>query len=96
MGAVVLGDGIRDITADIYQLYGAAPHAAGDAVHLFSGVIDSVPSIDDFVTLSLRSTGSAVAHTPRVRLSLFVGDDMPTPGTRIQWNGDVLILESST
>jgi hypothetical protein len=96
MGAVVLGDGIRDITADIYQLYGDSPHATGDAVHLFSGVIDSVPSIDDYVTLSLRSTGSAVAYAPRVRLASFIGDDMPTPGTRIQWNGDVLILESST
>ena len=92
-GALVLGDGIRDIAVNIYQLYGNAPFAIDDAVHLFAGEIESVPSIDDYVEMSLKSSGASVAYTPRVRLAAFIGDDMPVPGTRIQWNGDTLILE---
>lgn len=92
--ALVLGDGIRGISADIYQLFGDSPFAADDAVHLFSGEIESVPSIGDYVDMSLKSSGASVAYTPRVRLSSFIGDDMPVAGTRIPWNGDVLILEA--
>lgn len=94
--ALVLGDGIRDIAVDIYQLYGDSPFAADDAVHLFSGEIESVPAIDDYVDMSLKSSGAAVAYTPRVRLASFIGDDMPVSGTRIPWNGDVLILEAQS
>lgn len=91
--ALVLGDGIREISADIYMLYGDAPFATADGVHVFSGQIDSVPSIGDWVTMTLRSSGGAISHTPRIRLSAFIGEDMPVPGTRIQWAGDVLVLE---
>lgn len=93
-GAVVLGKGIRDIPVDIYQLYGAEPHAVEDGEHLFSGYIDGVPSIDDFVILSLMSGGAFVRRTPRIPLSVFLGTNMPVPGTRITWAGDVLVLES--
>lgn len=93
-GAVVLGVGIRDIPVKIYQLYGAEPHAVDDGVLLFSGYIDAVPSIDDFVTLSLVSGGAFVRRTPNTALSAFMGTNMPVPGTRIAWAGDVLVLES--
>ncbi|PUB82372.1 MAG: hypothetical protein DBP02_15070 [gamma proteobacterium symbiont of Ctena orbiculata] len=93
-GALVLGNGIRDIPVDIYQLYGSDPYAVDDAEHLFSGVISGVPSIDDYVTMTLVSDGVLTARTPRVQLSSFLGEDMPIPGTRILWNGDSLVLES--
>lgn len=93
-GAIVLGAGIRDIPVDIYQVYGDAPHAAADAEHLFSGHIDAVPSIDDFVSMSLISAGAVVQRTPRITLATFLGSSMPVPGTRIVWAGDVLVLES--
>ena len=94
--ALVLGSGIREITADIYMLYGDAPFAADDGEHIFSGQIDSVPTIDDWVVMQLRSSGASVSSTPRIRLAAFIGDDMPVPGTRIQWAGDVLILEEQS
>jgi hypothetical protein len=75
-------------------LYGAGPYAVDDAEHLFSGVINSVPSIGDYVTMNLVSDGVLTARTPRVQLSSFLGEDMPIPGTRILWNGDSLVLES--
>ncbi|MCU7917064.1 MAG: hypothetical protein KZQ95_01745 [Candidatus Thiodiazotropha sp. (ex Epidulcina cf. delphinae)] len=93
-GALVLGHGVRDIPVDIYKIYGDAPYDAADAVHIFSGVAVSAPSIDDYVTLLLISSGAMTAQTPRIPLSAWLGNDMPVPGTRISWAGDVLVLES--
>lgn len=92
--ALILGEGIRDIPVSIYSLYGDAPHDVDDAEHVFQGVIDSVPSIGDFVDMRLVSEGVRTAWTPRIALSAFLGNDMPVPGTRIRWNGDTLVLES--
>ena len=92
--AAILNEGIRDIPVNIYQLYGDTPFAADDAEHLFAGYIDSVPALDDYVTIALVSDGVRTALTPRIRLSEWLGDDMPVPGTRITWGGDTLILES--
>lgn len=92
--ALILAEGIRDISVDIYSIYGAAPYAVDDAEHLFSGVIDDVPSIADFVEMRLISEGARTAWTPRITLSTFLGNNLPVPGTRIRWNGEVLVLES--
>ncbi|MCG8004703.1 MAG: hypothetical protein JAY88_14785 [Candidatus Thiodiazotropha lotti] len=92
--ALILGEGIRDIPVNIYSLYGDEPYDVDDAQHVFQGVIDSVPSIGDFVDMHLVSEGVQTAWTPRIALSAFLGNDLPVPGTRIRWNGDTLVLES--
>ena len=92
--AIVLGEEVRGRTVKIWGLYGEPPYAQDDPVPLFSGVISAVPRIGDEVVLSLTSERAVSTRVPDIPLSLFLGEDMPPPGTVIEWAGGTVTLGS--
>ena len=96
ISSIVLSEGVRDKAVNIWQLYGDAPYAADDAVHLFTGVIDSVPQIGYPTQLRAVSRGAGAIRSPRVPLAVILGEDMAAPGERITWGGQTYVLEAQS
>lgn len=93
MSALILATGIAGVAVDIWMLYGAAPFAAEDGVHLFSGVIDDA---DDLTLTSVKLT--AVSDSRHRELAPRVYFDhlctrIPPAGRQIPWNGFIYTLE---
>lgn len=93
IGATVLNEGVRGKTCQIWALYGDAPYAASDPVMIFDGVMDGVPQLDDYATITFRSDRSRTTFCPRIRLAPPLCNHVPPTGTVITGNGVALTLE---
>lgn len=92
--SLVLNFGIRDRSVKVYVLYSNDPFPADeDGELIFEGRMDAVPSFGDVLTLDCQSDGNRTRNSPRTPLVLFLGADMPAPGTVITWNGGSLTLQ---
>jgi len=93
-GAVVLNEEVRGAKVGLWSLYGEPPYTADDPEMLFSGVIDGVPEIGDNVRLTLSTQAGIASRVPNIPLAVFLGEDMPVPGTVIHWSGGDVTLEA--
>lgn len=90
--SLVLNEGTEDRPITIWQLYGGGPFGVNDAVKIFNGVIDDVPSMTaERVTLNAVSTSSAFQLCPRVYFE-HVCNHMPAAGAEFVWGGQRYIL----
>ena len=90
ISAIVLGEGVRDKSIKIWALDGASPYAVDDAVLLFDGVMSSVLSVAQRVSIACSARQFASTNSPRHRIAPPVCNHLPPVGTQI---GNV-ILES--
>lgn len=93
MGALVLGEGVRDRACRVWQIYGGAPYDSGDAVLRFDGAMDAVEEIGDRVVIALVSAGMSLAWAPRLFWAPPMCNHLPPPGTVLLWNGEKYELE---
>ena len=93
-GAVVLNEEVRGAKVEIWALYGEPPYADEDPQPLFCGVVHGVPEIGDLVRLSLSTANGIASRLPNIPLAVFLGEDMPAPGTVIHWAGGSVVLEA--
>ncbi len=95
IGAVVLSTDLTAVPVTIWMLYGSEPFTAGDALQVFSGVIDGAELTPTRVTLDLVSEGRRNLTGPRVYCQPPLCNHMPPPGTRITWGGDTYVLNDN-
>jgi len=93
--AIVLNNDIRGRDIDISMVYSETP-SVGDAVMVFSGVMDSVPVIDTRVVINIVSEGIGTAFSPRLFCAPPLCNHMPAAGTIIEWSGERYVLEGQT
>lgn len=92
--ALVMSDGIVDVGCNIWQLYGAGPYAVGDAVQIFSGVIDSVDEMTlSSVLMQAVSDSARREKSPRIYFD-HICRYLPPAGRVLAWNGQYFKLET--
>lgn len=93
--ALILNEGAADKTCRIWAFYGDDP-AASDPVEVFNGVLDDADIGPDRVRLTLASENSRTLYSPRRFVGSGTGFNHLRPaGTRINWGGQVFVLERS-
>jgi hypothetical protein len=91
--ALVLGEGIADKTVKIWKFYGDNP-AAGDPVAVFDGAADDADIGPDAVRITLTGENVRTLYSPRRFIGAGTGFNHLRPvGTKINWGGQVYILE---
>lgn len=94
LSALVLGEGINNVTAKIRKGYGSGDTLAADVViPRFIGVISSVPAIGDVVRLSLVTDNIMTQYSPRTLIGPPVFNHIPRSGTILIWGGETYVLE---
>jgi len=94
VGATVLAADLAETPVTIWALYGAGPFTSGDALQVFTGVLDGADLSVTRVSLGLVSAGRRRLTGPRLYCQPPTCNHMPPPGTRIVWGGDVFILNA--
>jgi hypothetical protein len=94
IGATVLATDLSDTAVTIWALYGAGPFVSGDALQVFTGVLDGADLTPTRVRLGIVSAGRRRLTGPRLYCQPPTCNHMPPPGTRIVWGGDVYILNA--
>jgi len=94
ISAVVLGVGAADIPVSIWAIYAGAT-ALGDAVQVFSGVMDGCTIDADKVRFTLSPQGTQTLESPRVFISNLTGFNWLKPaGSVVTVGTDNFALKS--
>ena len=95
IASVVLTEGVSDKRVRIWRFYGDAL-AAGDPELVFDGYGDDYDAAYIRSTITATTSGSRVLLAPRTYITKAQGFNfLPAAGTRVQWNGETLVLEPS-
>lgn len=92
---LLLAAGGDDSPVAIYQVYGPGPHGADDAVLIAAGVLDGGVAEGEWAEFAVVPADADARELPRLIVAPPVFNSLPAPGTRIEWAGDVLVLEAS-
>ncbi|AUN95870.1 hypothetical protein [Pseudazoarcus pumilus] len=90
---LLLAAGDEDLPVRIWQVTGAGPHAPEDPVLIAECVLDGGTSDDGWAELALAPADADNREQPRWRVAPPIFNHLPAAGTRIEWGGEVLILE---
>ena len=90
---LLLSAGDDDVIVRLWQTTGPGPHAADDPVLIAECVLDGGTSDNGWADLALASADDDNREQPRWRVAPPVFNHLPPAGTRIEWGGEVLILE---
>lgn len=85
--------GGEDTPVTVWQVYGPGPHADTDAEILAEAVLDGGEAEGEWAEIALASADADSREMPRWRVAPPVFNHLPPAGTRIEWAGEVLILE---
>jgi hypothetical protein len=91
---LLLGSGIRDRRITIWQGYVDAL-AVGDPIEIGVGYGDKGKAAGNRVTIDVGPLVSSRVFTPRERIGPSIGINfVATPGSKVRWNGQDLVMES--
>lgn len=94
VSALILAQGIREKTCQIWQAYSAtSPIPTDQIIQVFNGYLVEVPQVNTIVTLVANALPESVTLTPRFRITPPTANHLPPPGTKIAWNGETFVLE---
>lgn len=93
LSAVVLNEGVVNKVCRIYQMYGHAPFLDTESMLIFDGIMDEVPEIGEYVSITALSESIFNQYSPRLVCGPPIMNHIPPPGTQITWDGEIYILE---
>lgn len=93
LSALLLGDVLADVSAEIWAIYGDAPSAAEP---VFAGVVDGADDIGLLsCTLTLADEGAGASRLPNIVIGPPIFNHLPASGSVIAWGGTTYTLEAS-